>query len=125
VTTEAPELRIVTAAQWAAVSERRQRFDGTRMHLQRRSQRLLSGIRTRGECGLTWTVIGDDKWGCTGKRQRGNCTNDSTIKTRLYESRVLTGLTEQLLHPDVVSAYVKIYHTRGQGGRSITSGRDA
>jgi site-specific DNA recombinase len=106
----APELRIVDDALWAAVSARRARFDGTRAEQQRRPKRLLSGLVRCGCCGGRYIVIGAEKWGCGNRRQRGDCANGRTIQTHLLEARVLAGLQEQLLAPDVVAEVVREYH---------------
>jgi site-specific DNA recombinase len=106
----APELRIVDDALWAAVSARRARFDGTRAEQQRRPKRLLSGLVRCGCCGGRYIVIGAEKWGCGNRRQRGDCANSRTIQTHLLEARVLAGLQEQLLAPDVVAEVVREYH---------------
>jgi site-specific DNA recombinase len=110
----APELRIVDDRLWAAVSARRARFDGTRAEQQRRPKRLLSGLVRCGCCGGSYVVIGAEKWGCGNRRQRGDCSNGRTIQTHLLERRVLAGLQEQLLAPDVVAGVVREYHLASQ-----------
>jgi DNA invertase Pin-like site-specific DNA recombinase len=107
---KAPELRIVDDRLWGAVSARRARFDGTRAEQQRRPKRLLSGLVRCGCCGGSYVVIGAEKWGCGNRRQRGDCSNGRTIQTHLLEARVLAGLQEQLLAPDVVAEVVREYH---------------
>jgi site-specific DNA recombinase len=110
----APELRIVDDRLWAAVSARRARFDGTRAEQQRRPKRLLSGLVRCGCCGGSYIVIGAEKWGCGNRRQRGDCSNGRTIQTHMLERRVLAGLQEQLLAPDVVAGVVREYHLASQ-----------
>lgn len=106
----APELRIVSDDLWASVSARRARFDGTRAELQRRPKRLLSGLAQCGCCSGNYIVIGPEKWGCGNHRHRGDCDNNRTIQTHMLERRVLAGLQEQLLDPDVVREVVLEYH---------------
>lgn len=106
----APELRIVDEALWQAVSDRRRRFDGTRAELQRRPKRLLSGLVKCGLCGGNYIVIGPEKWGCGGKRQRGDCSNGRTIQTHMLERRVLACLERDLLDPEVIRSVEVEFH---------------
>lgn len=106
----APELRIVDDALWEAVSARRARFDGTRAEQQRRPKRLLSGLVKCACCGGNYVVIGAEKWGCSNRRQRGDCANGRTIQTHMLERRVLACLEEQLLDPETVRQVVLEYH---------------
>jgi site-specific DNA recombinase len=108
----APQLRIIDDASWNAVSQRRRRFDGVRTEQQRRPKRLLSGLVRCGVCGGSYTVIGAEKWGCATKRQRGSCSNGRTIQTHVLERRVLAGLTDELLAPELVSEFVREFHRR-------------
>ena len=119
----APELRIVDEALWAAVSVRRARFDGTRAEKQRRPKRLLSGLVQCGCCGGSYVVIGAEKWGCGNRRQRGDCANGRTIQTHMLERRVLAGLQDQLLDPDVVREVVLEYH-RASRERAAEEGNE-
>jgi len=106
----APELRIVSDDLWSSVSARRARFDGTRAEQQRRPKRLLSGLAKCGCCGGNYVVIGPEKWGCGNHRQQGTCANGRTIQTHMLERRVLDGLQQQLIDPDVVREVVLEYH---------------
>lgn len=96
---DAPELRIVSDADWHAVMARRARFDGTRAEQHRRPRRLLSGLAFCGECAGAWTVIGVERWGSSPHRQKRTCGNGRTITTDQLETRVLAGLEQQLLAP--------------------------
>ena len=107
---EAPELRIVDEADWQAVVERRARFDGTRAEHQRRPRRLLAGITFCGACGGTWTTRGQERWGCSNHKQKGTCSNGRTITTAELERRVLSGLQDSLLAPELVAEFVREYH---------------
>ncbi|WP_239016834.1 recombinase family protein [Sphingomonas ginkgonis] len=110
----APELQIVSDELWEAVSARRARFDGTRAEQQRRPKRLLSGLVRCASCGGRYVVIGAEKWGCGNRRERGDCGNGRTIQTHLLEARVLAGLQEQLLDPDLVAEVVREYRRAAQ-----------
>ena len=109
IVVEAPELRIVSDEQWAAVCARRQQYDGTRAEQQRRPRRLLSGLAFCGECGGAWTIRGPDRWGCSRHKQKGTCKNGRTITTSQFEARVLSGLEQNLLAPELVEEFVSEY----------------
>jgi site-specific DNA recombinase len=119
----APELRIVDDALWGAVTARRRRFDGTRAEQQRRPRRMLSGLVQCGCCGGRYVVIGAEKWGCGNRRRGGTCANGRTIQNHRLEDRVLAGLQEELLAPEIVRQVVLEYH-RAAGERSAGAGRE-
>lgn len=112
-----PHLRIVDDADWNAVTERRARYDGVAAPQQRRPKHLLSGLATCGLCGGGWVILRKDtdgvaKWGCGAHRDGRGCTNNRQIRSTGLEERVLRGLGECLLDPDLVSIYVREYHAR-------------
>ncbi|MBA4092287.1 MAG: recombinase family protein [Sphingobium sp.] len=107
---DAPELRIVDDSTWDAVQLLRNAYSTDRPEQARRPKRLLSGIGKCGVCGGGWIVIGRDQWACGKHRDGGGCTNNRTVKTHIYEQKVLDGLRDDMLHPDAVSAYVKEFH---------------
>lgn len=56
------------------------------------------------------TVIGaDGRLGCANRRERGTCTNPRSILRERLTVRVLEGLKNRLLTPDLVEAFVRIY----------------
>ncbi|WP_454887197.1 recombinase family protein [Sphingomonas oryzagri] len=107
---EAPELRIVDEATWAATVEKLDRLGGLRPDQRRRPKRLLSGLLSCGVCGGSYTIIGSESWGCSARRESGTCTNGRTIMTKPLERRVIGALRDKLLAPDVVKAFVAEFH---------------
>ena len=107
---DAPELRIVDQADWDAVHERKQQMTGWGYRAQKRPKRLLSGLVRCGCCGGQYIIVKTDGWGCADARRGGTCTNRNMISTARLESRVLQGLRDQLLAPDIVRAHVRKYH---------------
>ena len=112
--TPVPELRIVDDALWQMVKERqreaRQTRPGTRADPEQSNHRhkfLLSGLLTCGSCGGGYTVIGADRYGCAAVRSKGTCGNRTTITKHAIEARVLGGLKERMLAPDLVAEFVK------------------
>ena len=106
----APELRIIDDATWERVQLLRNAFSTDKPHQARRPKRLLSGVGRCGICGGGWIVIGRDQWACGKHRDGGGCSNNRTVKTHIYEQKVLDGLRDDMLHPDAVAAYVKEFH---------------
>ncbi|TYC90113.1 hypothetical protein FMM79_08850 [Novosphingobium sp. BW1] len=107
---DVPELRIIPEELWQAVQERRAQSFGTPFSRQQRPKRLLSGLGVCGICGARWIVFGKERWGCSGHRNGRGCTNSKSITTASFERRVLRGLQEKMLDPDLVKAFVTEYH---------------
>ena len=110
ISQSAPELAIVDRSLWEKVQALRTRFAGPRIDQARRPKLMLSGLAFCGLCGGGWTVIGRSRWGCGRARDGGGCSNNRTINNRLFEERVLDGLTERMLDPVLVATYVREYH---------------
>jgi hypothetical protein len=71
-----------------------------------RARFLLSGLMRCGYCGGGYTIIGKDRYGCAARKQKGTCDNGRTITRREIESRVLDGLKERLLAPDLIAEFM-------------------
>ena len=48
-------------------------------------------------------------YGCAAARNNGTCNNRRTIKREILEERVLGGLRDRLLQPDLIAAFVEEY----------------
>ena len=79
-------------------------------HRHKKPKHVFSGLLKCGHCGASYTVLGRDRLGCAGKRERGDCSNGRTIARQHIEERVLSALASKLAHPDYISAYIKAYH---------------
>jgi hypothetical protein len=121
-----PELRIVDDELWQRVKERQllvraasnhapsaaeaeahgQHPTTNGLNAAHRSRFLLSGRMTCGCCGGGYTIIGKDRYGCATRRQKGTCDNARTITRQEIEARVLVGLKERLLAPDLVAEFI-------------------
>ncbi|WP_282154276.1 zinc ribbon domain-containing protein [Ruegeria atlantica] len=64
---------------------------------------------TCGCCGGGITQVGKQYYGCSAHKNKGTCDNRLTIKRTDLEDRVLSGLKEQLLHPDLIAEFTKAY----------------
>ena len=72
-----------------------------------RARFLLSRLMRCGCCGGGYTIIGKERYGCAALKQKGTCDNGRTISRREIEARVLDGLKERLLAPDLVAEFMK------------------
>nr|WP_276046665.1 MULTISPECIES: recombinase family protein [unclassified Sphingomonas] len=106
----APHLRIIDDALWTEVQEQIARRSSPRPETQRRPKHILSGLGVCAVCGGNWIMARTGWWGC-GRVTGGNaCTNRRLIKPAEYERRVLDELKDQMLAPEIVSAYLREYH---------------
>ena len=54
-------------------------------------------------------LVGKVHYGCANLRNRGTCTNRLTIRRDVLEETVLSGLRDNLLHPDLIREFVAEY----------------
>ncbi len=122
-----PHLRIISDELWAASDAARGNYTGLTLNQARRPRRLLSGIAKCGRCGSAYTIVRPERWGCSAYREGGAaaCSNERTILNVDLERRVLGGLADKLLDPDLVSAFVKEYHTEHARRSKDAQRRDA
>jgi site-specific DNA recombinase len=114
---DVPALRIVDDALWTKVKSRqtvtRQAIvcetSAVRSELARRPRYLFSGLLTCGACGGGYTMVGARHYGCANVRNRGTCDNRLTIRRDVLENTVLSGLKNNLLHPDLIREFVEEY----------------
>ncbi|MEH3098836.1 recombinase family protein [Sphingomonas adhaesiva] len=110
VMVDMPELRIVDDATWQAVQDEAERRAAGPMNQQRRPKHLLSGLLACGRCGGSMVMVRTARIGCTRHREAGTCDVSGSIRRDELETRVLGGITEQLLSPDAISLLVRSYH---------------
>ena len=128
--TEVPHLRIVDDALWQRVKVRQKmlRFEigriaaGSALNRAHRRHFLLSGLLSCGSCGGGYTIVARDRYGCAAHRSKGTCTNALLIGRRELEGRVLSGLKEQLMAPDLVAAFIDAFNTEM---RNLTTSAEA
>ncbi|WP_170595723.1 recombinase family protein [Ruegeria arenilitoris] len=113
---DVPDLRIVPDDLWNAVKTRQEKTrnaaisDGIKkLGRTKRARHLFSGMLTCGCCGGGVIQVGKQYYGCSSQRNKGTCDNRLTIKRADLEDRVLSGLKEQLLHPDLIAEFAKAY----------------
>ncbi|MBO6899602.1 MAG: recombinase family protein [Shimia sp.] len=113
---DVPELRILPQDLWDAVKARQLTSRSAviakglnRPERAKRAKHLFSGLLKCARCGGGYTIVGKTNYGCANSRNKGTCDNRKTIKREELEGRVLTGLQDQLLHPDLIAEFVKAY----------------
>ncbi|OAN77935.1 resolvase, partial [Sulfitobacter pontiacus] len=115
---EVPNLRIISDDLWEAVKARQKATrssairDGLRaVGRMKRATHLFTGMLKCGTCGGGFIQVGKHYYGCANTRNKGTCGNRLTIKRDDFETRVLSGLKDKLLHPDLIAEYVRAYQT--------------
>ena len=72
-----------------------------------RRKYLFSGLLQCGVCGTGYTIIGKDRYGCASHRSKGICSNSLSVKRQSIEERILGGLKDRLMAPELVAAFVE------------------
>jgi site-specific DNA recombinase len=146
VTSSVPDLRIIDAATWQATQQRlaagreailglrssegvSDATMGARLAGARRPVWALSGLVRCGLCqGPMGVVANEGRLGCSNHKERGTCTNKRAVLRGPLLQRVLAGLRQRLLAPELVEEFVRSYVAGVNAGnreRSKDSGRFA
>jgi DNA invertase Pin-like site-specific DNA recombinase len=115
---DVPHLRIIDQDLWERVKTRQLKTrtrvttknNGVRSERARRPRYLLSGLLKCGVCGGGFSKISAHHYGCSTARNKGTCSNLLTIRRDDLETTVLTGLRDQLMHPDCVKEFITEFH---------------
>ena len=111
---EVPQLRIIDDHLWDLVKERQRdsrsrvttKDKGVRSERARRPRYLLSGLLRCGTCGDGFSKISQAHYGCSAARNKGTCDNLLTVRRDELEAKVLDGLRDHLMHPELVKTFV-------------------
>ncbi|PHQ69619.1 MAG: resolvase [Paracoccus sp.] len=115
IITEVPDLRLIDQELWERVKARQQGRKITHTETQawqtRKPKFLLTGLVKCGCCGGGFSMIAQDRLGCSNSRNKGKgyCTNRTGIARRELERRILALLTDRLMDPDLVKIFVGEY----------------
>lgn len=122
--TEVPELRIVDDELWQAVRARqgeiaekyanvteaiREHHKKNQLNAARRPKSLLSGLIFCGVCGGPYSLRGADRFACSNHISNGSCSNSRTISREELERRVLAGLKDRTMAPEVAAEAMRAY----------------
>jgi site-specific DNA recombinase len=91
---------VITATRAA----RANRLNGTH-----RPRSLLSGLLVCGCCGGPYALRGQDRYGCSNHVMNGSCTNSRSIARVTLESRMLDGLRDRLMAPEVAAEAMRAF----------------
>ena len=109
IVTDVPELRIVDDVLWQTVKDRRgelvekhatviaavRQAHANRSNGTHRSHHLFSGLLECGVCGGSYSMRGQDRFGCSNHAMKGSCANGLGIRWTVLQERVLAGLKEK------------------------------
>ena len=113
--TDTPDLAIIPLELFEAAQKRKEARSVTHPNQQRRPRHILSGLLRCGTCGAGMSTNGKDKSGririrCSAATESGTCPDPKTFYLDTVEKAVLSGLTAEMRHPDVIAEYVRTYH---------------
>jgi site-specific DNA recombinase len=74
-----------------------------------RPRTLLSGLLFCGCCGGSYARRGQDRYACTNHVLGNGCDNARTIAREALEARVLTGLRERMMTPEMAAEAMRAY----------------
>jgi site-specific DNA recombinase len=83
---------------------------GNALNRLHRRRFLLSGLLVCGCCGGGYTIIGPDRYGCATRRSKGTCSNALVIGRNELEERVLDGLRERMMAPELIAAFIEEFN---------------
>ncbi len=121
---DVPELRIVDDELWQSVRARqgeiaekyanvteavRKHHKKNRLNGTRRPKSLLSGLVFCGCCGGPYSLRGADRFACSNHISKGACSNSRTIPREELEARVLSGLKDRMMAPEIVEEAMRAY----------------
>jgi hypothetical protein len=75
-----------------------------------------------GACGGGFSKISQSHYGCSTARNKGTCDNLIAMRRDRLEATVLAGLKHQLMHPDLVAAFVDEFHREVNRQRAEADG---
>ena len=119
---DVPHLRIVDDALWEAAKARQEEFSRVYEHAltegkrllgaasaARRPISLLSGLVACGVCGVGISRRGNGRMACLGHANGKGCTNNTTVVADRLEARVLMGLRDRLLTPQIAAEAMRSF----------------
>ena len=74
-----------------------------------RPRTLLSGLLVCGCCGGSYARRGQDRYACMTHVRSGGCDNSRTIGREALEARVLEGLKQKLMAPEIAAEAMRAY----------------
>ncbi|MEY9425518.1 site-specific DNA recombinase [Bradyrhizobium ottawaense] len=124
IVTKVPELRIIEDELWDRVRAKqseiaekfinvtvavREHHSNKRLNSARRPKSLFSGLVLCGLCDGPCSLRGADRFVCSAHVSNGSCSNGRTLARSELEHRVLGGLKDRLLAPNVIAEAMRAY----------------
>jgi site-specific DNA recombinase len=122
IVTEVPDLRILDDELWQAAKARQDDIavqyagviEATRsahnaMNRTHRPRSLLSGLVHCGCCGGSYTLRGQGRFACSNHIDTRSCSNGHSIARDKLEARVLEGLRDRLMSPEIAAEAIRAY----------------
>src|SRR5712692_3112475 len=123
IVAEVPELRIIDDELWQAVKTRQSEIankyvnvteaireaQSNRLNGMRRPKALFSGLIHCGVCGGPCSLRGQDRYACSARVTNGSCANTRTITRDDLEQRVLAGLKDRMMAPEMAAEAMRAY----------------
>lgn len=121
IITDVPELRILDDALWQAVKARQEvittqfatAIEATRarfrLNVTHRPKSLLSGLVICGCCGGPYALRLKGRFACSNHADNKSCDNNRSISRSALEARVLDGLRDRLMAPEIAAEAVRAY----------------
>ncbi len=117
---EVSELRIVDDGLWQAAKARQGEIAvkyanvitatrAARLNGTHRPRSLLSGLLACGCCGGPFSLRGQDRYACSNHVMNGSCANSRTIERETLENRLLLGLRDRLMAPEIEAEAMRAY----------------
>jgi DNA invertase Pin-like site-specific DNA recombinase len=109
----APHLRIIEDDLWQAARQRQDslvlvyednmaKSRTAAASANRRPKTLLSGLLVCGVCGGSVAKRGNNRFGCVSHIMGKGCTNTRTVNRDALEARVIAGLRNSLMAPEII-----------------------
>jgi site-specific DNA recombinase len=123
IITEVPDLRIIDDMVWQSVKARQSEIIGkyanvieavrkaqsNRLNGMHRPKALFSGLIWCGICSGPYSLRGQDRYTCSAHVTNGSCTNSRSIARTDLEERVLAGLKDRMMAPEMAAAAMRAY----------------
>ena len=122
IVTEVPDLRIVDEELWQAVKARQEniaiqyadvieatRSAHTALNRTHRPKSLLSGLVYCGCCGGPYSLRGQGRFACSNHGDTKSCANGHSITRDKLEARVLDGLRDRMMTPDIAAEAIRTF----------------
>ena len=123
ISAEVPELRIVDDGLWRAAKARQAEIamkyanvvtaihaaQANRLNGTHRPRSLLSGLLVCGCCSGPYALRGQDRFACSNHVMNASCANSRTIGRETLENRLLLGLRDRLMAPEIAAEAMRAH----------------